>query len=563
MAIKIAVGTEDFDEIRENHSYYVDKTELIHDLVNNTDNKVTLFTRPRRFGKTLNLKMMESFFDIRRDSREMFRGLNIEKHAVFCQKWMNRYPVLFFTLKGVEDLTYEEAYNTLKVKISDLCLRYNYLEGDGRTDEEDRRVFQKFKEKSAELAEIKNVLKILMRMMHAVHGKPVILLIDEYDVPLAKASEKNTAENGYYEKMLNVIRGMFDAGLKTNEYLKFAVVTGCLRIAKESLFTGTNNFAAYSTLDEEFSGYFGFSEEEVEKLLAYADLSEKADAVRKWYDGYVFGSSGVYCPWDVVSYASDLLKRKEAVPKNYWKNTSSNSILLTFVERTEFDVSDKFEALLNGGTITETISDELTYDTLHESEENLWSVLFMTGYLTKAPHGEKECGILGNTVRLRIPNAEIAAIFEDTVVKFFEKNLDTGKQRALMDALWNGNEEEASLIMTDILFSTISYHDYHENYYHAFLTGIISGLGYAVKSNLENGLGRTDIDVRDKKRMRGMIIEAKKSEREEEMEKDCGEAGQQILRRQYLEGFAGFKSVQCYGIAFYKKKALVRRVEIQ
>ena len=556
--MKIPVGKESFEEIRRDKSYYVDKTELVYDLLNNTDNKVTLFTRPRRFGKTLMMSMMENFFSIQKgDSRDLFDGLDVMKHEAFCAEWMNQYPVLFLTLKGVEALSFEDAYKTLQVKLSDLCKTHESLTESARINCDDKAVFLKLMNKQADLSEVKESLKTLMRMMFAAYEKPVILLIDEYDVPLAKASEQNTDENKYYNNMLDVIRGMFDAALKGNEFLKFAVITGCLRIAKESIFTGTNNFMSYSVLDDDFSEYFGFTQEEVDRILEEADRQEKADDIRDWYDGYVFGNTSVYCPWDVTCYAAALLRNRNAKLKNYWKNTSHNGILLTFIERTEFDVSDKFETLLNGGTIEQTISDELTYDTLHESEDNLWSVLLMTGYLTKAdPETD------GDTVELKIPNTEISNIFEETVVKRFNNALalDRSGQQALMKALWDGDEEKASEMMTDILFETISYHDYHENYYHAFLTGIISGLGYAVKSNQENGLGRSDIDVREKRKKRGMLLEAKKSDREEEMEKDALDGRQQIIDMEYLRGFKGFDSVICYGISFFQKKALVKKL---
>ena len=374
---------------------------------------------------------------------------------------------------------------------------------------------------------------------------------------MRKFAETTATMSNYYAKMLDVIRGMFDAALKGNEFLKFAVVTGCLRIAKESIFTGTNKFKSYSVLDDAFSGYFGFTQEDVDMLLGDANLQDRAVEIRTWYDGYIFGRTPVYCPWDVANYVADLLRNGNEKPKNYWKNTSHNGILLTFVERTEFDVSDKFETLLNGGTIEQTISDELTYDMLHESEDNLWSVLLMTGYLTKVD-SEAE----GDTVKLKIPNTEIANIFEETVVKRFHNALalDRSKQKALMKALWEGEEERASEIMTDILFETISYHDYHENYYHAFMTGIISGLGYAVKSNQENGLGRSDIDVREKRRKRGMLLEAKKSDKEEDMERDAMDGKQQIIDKEYMRGFEGFASVICYGISFFQKKAVVKRL---
>ncbi len=556
--MKIPVGKDDFTKIRRNHSYYVDKTELIYGLVDGTDNEITFFTRPRRFGKTLMMSMMESFFSIQKgDSRDIFDGLNIMKHEAFCKEWMNQYPVLFLTLKGVEALSFEEAYKMLKVKLANLCKIHDELLESDKIDLDDRQIFLDLKSQKASMESVKDSLKTIMRMMTAVYDKHVILLIDEYDVPLAIASELDTAENDYYRKMLDVIRSMFDAALKGNEYLKFAVVTGCLRITKESIFTGTNNFMSYSVLDKEFSEYFGFTHEEVERMLTEANRQEKAQDIRSWYDGYVFGNSSVYCPWDVTSYVASLLKDKTAKPKNYWKNTSHNGILLTFAERTDFDVSEKFEILLNGGTIRQKISDELTYDTLHASEDNLWSVLLMTGYLTKADPEEDD-----DLVDLRIPNAEISNIFEETVIQRFYDALalDRSRQMELMDALWNGDEEKASRLTTDILFDTISYHDYHENYYHAFLTGLISGLGYAVKSNLENGLGRSDIDVKDKKRRRAMLLEAKKSENEEDMEKDALMGTQQILDREYMKGLEGYESVVCYGISFYKKKALVKKM---
>ena len=554
----IPVGKEQFDEIRKDKAYYVDKTELLYQLVEETNNEVTLFTRPRRFGKTLMMSMMENFFSIQKgNSRELFEGLDIMKHESFCDKWMNQYPVLFVTLKGVEALSFDEAYKMLLIKISDLFKKHRFLHDSEKVDPEDKIVFQKLIEKKADISEVKASLKTIMRMMASHYGKPVILLIDEYDVPLSKTSELETEENGYYQKMLDLIRALFDAALKTNEYLKFAVITGCLRIAKESIFTGTNNFMSYSVLDDSFSHYFGFTQDEVNKLLIETGCTDKLEVIRNWYDGYVFGNTSVYCPWDVVSYVSTLLGSKMASPKNYWKNTSHNKILLIFVKRTEFDVTDKFETLMNGGTIRQTISDELTYDTLHESEENLWSVLLMTGYLTKADPDTE-----GNTVELKIPNDEIANIFEETVVRYFMETLDHSKQKELMDALWNGDEEKASEIMTDILFETISYHDYHENYYHAFLTGIISGLGYAVRSNQENGLGRSDIDVREKRKKRGMILEAKKSDKEEDMLSDALEGKQQILEKEYLRGFNGYKTVVCYGISFYQKRALVKQLEI-
>lgn len=554
MAIRIAVGDESFDEIRKAGLYYVDKTDLLYDLVGQTNNKVTLFTRPRRFGKTLNMSMMESFFDRNRDSRTVFEGLDITRHEDFCGEWMNQYPVLSLSFKDVDGLTFEKAYAKLAAVIADLCKKLDRLPSHKEVNGADAEVFERLMYQRATDADLQNSLKTIMRMMHAVYGRPVILLIDEYDVPLAKASEKNTDENKYYVQMLDVIKGMLSISLKTNEYLKFAVITGCLRIAKESIFTGTNNFASYSVLDERFSSYFGFTREEVDRLLAAAGLEAQADTFESWYDGYLFGTTSVYCPWDVVSYVSDLLFKPASNPKNYWKNTSSNGVIKEFVGR--FRVSGKFEALMNRGTIKETVSDELTYDILHETEQNLWSVLLMTGYLTKAYAEE-----VGDTVTLKIPNMEIAAIFQDAVATYFTETLDISKQQALMDALWAGETETASRLMSDLLWKTISYMDYHEDYYHAFMAGLFVGRGYETESNKERGLGRPDLQLTDIDGRRAMIIEAKKSDSAAQMEKDCEEALKQIVDEEYAKNLDdGYEQILCYGIAFYRKSAMIRKL---
>ena len=554
MGVRVFVGGENFDELRRDGSYYVDKTELIYELVHNTKNKVTLFTRPRRFGKTLTMRMIESFFDIRSSSKDIFAGLSIAKHEAFCAEWMNQYPVLFLTLKDAESLTFKTAYAKLKNIIAGVCIKHAYLEKSENADPSDIETFIKLKFNRASDQEVQNSLLILTRMMAAHYGKPVILLIDEYDVPLAKANEEKEAGERYYPQMLDVIRGIMSSALKSNDYLKFAVITGCLRIAKESIFTGVNNFASYSVLDEKFSRYFGFTQEEVDELLTAADLKEKRDVYRTWYDGYIFGNEAVYCPWDVVNYTAALLYKKTAKPKNYWKNTSGNGIIRDFVARKEFQVKHKFETLMNGGTITQTISDELTYDSLHETEDNLWSVLLMTGYLTKADPDEE-----GNTVSLKIPNAEIASIFQDTVVKHFSDHVNDAEQKKMMAALWAGDEKGASQAISDFLWQTISYMDYHEDYYHAFLAGIFVGRGYAVESNKERGFGRPDIKLIDDDNRRALIIEAKKSDSASKMEHDCDEALKQIVDREYAKGLDAYQ-VTSYGIAFYQKSALVKKL---
>lgn len=555
MIFRVGVGESDFAALRRSGKYYVDKTAVMYELVEETENKVTLFTRPRRFGKTLMMSMLSNFFSIRKDSREIFEGLGITAYKEFCEKWMNQSPVLFLSYKDVEAETFEGAYRMLKTKLADLCKELDFLLEETAVNSADRDIFRKLMFKTAEEDDVKNSLKTIMRMLYAVYGRKTILLIDEYDVPLARASEKNTVENAYYSAMLDVIKGMMGTALKNNEFLEFSVITGCLRIAKESIFTGTNNFASYSVLDADFSEYFGFSEEEVEKMLLAADRQDKADLIKEWYDGYIFGDSFLYCPWDVMNYMSALKKRENAKPKNYWKNTSHNGILLTFVKRTDFKVRGKFEILMNGGTITQTISDELTYDTLHSSEDNLWSVILMTGYLTKADAGEE-----GETVRLKIPNREIASIFEDTVVKLFQDTMDENCRKDMIEALWRGDEQEASEAISNLLWKTISYNDYHEDYYHAFLAGAFVGLGYEVESNKEKGLGRPDIFLKDDDNRRVIIIETKRSKKEDNLDQDCDRAVSQILSKRYAEGLYGYTQILCYGIAFFQKEARVKRV---
>ena len=550
MAFKVGVGKSNFADLRNSGNYYVDKTELIYELVEKTDNEVTLFTRPRRFGKTLMMSMMEYFFNIRKNSKPLFEGLEITKHKTFCKEYMNQYPVLFVSFKDVEAENFDDAYDMLRVRLADIGKSLADLAENSNVNKYDSEVLDRLQAEKSTPADVKNSLKTIMRMLYATYGKQVILLIDEYDVPLAKASERDTAENRYYSKMLDVIKGIMGTALKDNEFLKFAVVTGCLRIAKESIFTGTNNFASYSVLDERFSNYFGFLENEVEALLTAADRSEAREEIKEWYDGYVFGNSYVYCPWDVINHVSSLCFNRESKPKNYWKNTSHNSILLTFVKRTDFDVADKFEALLNGGTIVQTISDELTYDTLHSSEDNLWSVLLMTGYVTTADPREE-----GEEVSLKIPNREIASIFKDTVVEHFKQSVDTTAVRNLINALWDRDTTETTRIVSELLWDTISYYDYNEDYYHAFLAGIFVGRGYLVDSNKEKGLGRPDILIKDKKNRRAIIIEAKLAKKESGLDKACDEAIKQIITEKYAEEIIGYEQVICYGVGFYKKQA--------
>ncbi len=558
MDFKVGVGKSDFAALRESGNYYVDKTELIYELVNDTDNEVTLFTRPRRFGKTLMMSMIENFFSIRKNSQSLFERLAITEHEDFCKEWMNQCPVLFVSFKDVEAETFDSAYKMLMMKLADVCKNLTSIFDGRAADKDDKWIFEKLKSRSAGEEEVKSSIKTIMRMMNAVYGKKVILLIDEYDVPLAKASEKDTSKNGYYSKMLDVIKGIMSTALKDNEFLQFAVITGCLRIAKESIFTGTNNFASYSVLDEDFSDYFGFSGDEVDAILEAADRTDKADIIKEWYDGYIFGNSYVYCPWDVINYLSALKKRKDAKPKNYWKNTSHNGILLTFVKRTDFEVAGKFEKLLNDETIVQTISDELTYDTLHSNEDNLWSVLLMTGYITKGDPNED-----GDTVSLKIPNKEIASIFQDSVVRFFTDTVSSDTIKELIESMWDKDEIRSGEILSGLLWNTISYNDYHEDYYHAFLAGVFVGRGYEVESNKEKGLGRPDILLKDRKNRRAIIVESKKSKKKADLNKDCDKALKQIVDEMYAEGLNGYEQIICYGVAFFQKQAKVKLLTME
>lgn len=552
----IVVGNDLFDDFIRDNGYYVDKSEIIYELVAKTRNKVTLFTRPRRFGKTLTMSMMESFFDVRRDSRELFQGLNVQKnHSEFCKEWMNRYPVLFLSLKDVEGLAFDGALGMLKTVISDLCKKHAYLLEDKRVDQDDALRFKRLKSQTADLEEVKNSLKTIMRMMNAVYEKPAILLIDEYDVPLAKAEE--TKNRDYYRQMLDVIRGIMSVSLKTNEYLKFAVITGCLRISKESIFTGVNNFACYSVTSGRFSQYFGFTEEEVARMLETFKKTDKMDLIRQWYDGYIFGNTEVFCPWDVANYISASLDNEKAKPKNYWANTSSNSILNDFVNHPKIDASEKFERLLNGGTITEEISEELTYDHIADSEKNLWSVLLMTGYVSKADEEDGE-----EIVKLRIPNAEIADLFKNAVVARFERTLDTDNVDAFVTAMWNRDEKTASEMLTKILWDSISYFDYGEEYYHGLLNGIFTARGFSPDSNDEAGLGRLDLRVRNRPKREFLLLEFKRAKRKEDLEAECDKAIDQIFEKGYDRVMPeGYEHQLLYGIAFYAKIALVKCVK--
>ena len=555
----LPLGIDRFEKIRTGGFYYIDKTVFIEELLN-TQFEVNLITRPRRFGKTLTMSMLADFFDIRKDSRQLFEGLAISDNKELCDKWMNQYPVLFISLKDIEDLSFADAYEQLKVTISDLCIEYDYLKDSDKISNSDRTAFMELQNCTAAKSTVKNSLFMLTRMMQAYYGKSVILLIDEYDVPLAKANE-----HGHYKQMLNCIRGILSKSLKTNRYLQFAVVTGCLRIAKESIFTGTNHFVANSILTDEYSDIFGFTVSEVERLLDDLDLTDHASEMQRWYDGYRIGKSDIYCPWDVLNYVKDLRRDKSAAPKSYWKDTSHNDIIRSFIGQENFDITDKLEVLLAGGYVKVKLCDDLTYDLVHSSEENFWSILYLTGYLTTMKQEEipTDDYLENGEAALQIPNEEVKAIFADTVVEWFKDNIKETNRKPLMTALWDGEQEKATSILTDLLFQTISYHNYKEDYYHAFLAGIFVGLGFATESDKEHGSGRPDVVVKDNKNRRVIIIEAKISDSKKQMESDCMEAVNQIATRQYVRDFLdGYKTIVCDGVAFFKKACLIKKIEL-
>lgn len=410
--LNLPIGISDFEKLRKNNCYFVDKSNLIAELLNTSSNEVTLITRPRRFGKTLAMSMLASFFDIRRDSSALFQGLEISKNQDLCQTWMNQCPTLFLTFKDVDGLHFDSAKDMLRIQIANLYNEHSYLLSSPAVSELDKKVFQVLADivtGTPTDAMLKTSIALLMRMMHAHYGKPVILLLDEYDVPLSKASS-----HGYYEPMPELIRAIMSTSLKDNPSLHFAIITGCLRVSKESIFTGTNNFVSDTISDTRLNEYFGFIQSEVLQLLRDANHLEKADLIQKWYDGYHFGSFDVYCPWDVLNYVYKLQFNPDASPSGFWKNTSDNAIIRSFIDMKSDVITEKLETLLAGGSIQQKIAEDLTYDYLHSSEKNLWSILYLTGYLTKARDTQPST-ISDGTFSLVIPNAEIREIFESTI----------------------------------------------------------------------------------------------------------------------------------------------------
>ena len=554
---KLPIGIENFEEMRREDFYYVDKSHVIEQLLTQWG-KVNLFTRPRRFGKSLNMSMLQSFFEIGKD-KTLFDGLRISDNQELCEEYQGKFPVVSVSLKGINGATYEEARRFLIKIINEEARRLSVLSDSTELDETDHELLTQLKKKEMTNDSLVYSIRELTELLEKHYGRKVIVLIDEYDVPLAKANE-----NGYYNEMVLLIRNLFENALKTNNSLKFAVLTGCLRIAKESIFTGLNNFKVYSITDKSFDETFGFTDAEVRELLRYYGQEKYYETVKEWYDGYRFGNVDVYCPWDVINFCSDHLADPGLEPKNYWANTSGNSVISHFIDsvgKPQKLTRMELEQLVNGGIVQKEINSELTYKELYSSIDNLWSTLFMTGYLTQ--RGEPS----GNRYNLVIPNREIRNIITNHILKMFKENVkDDGKTVSdLCDALLNQNPEKVELIFTEYMKKTISIRDTFarkptkENFYHGLLLGILGFKeNWSVMSNRESGDGFGDILIRIEDEDVGIVIEVKYAD-DGNLQGECEKALQQIIDIRYTEALEqeGIHTIIKYGIACYRKKCKV------
>lgn len=565
---KLPVGIESFEKIRTQDFYYVDKTVMIRDLIQRWG-EVNLFTRPRRFGKSLNMSMLKAFFEIG-GNRALFDGLKISEEKEICEEYMGKFPVISISLKDVEGSDYDVARTLLCSVIGNEALRfYELLKSSPKLNEVERRQYEQLvctdHEQRGSFAMSDSVLmgslKTLSSLLEKHYEKKVILLIDEYDVPLSKANEQ-----GYYNEMVFLMRNLLQQVLKTNSSLYFAVLTGCLRVAKESIFTGLNNFKIYSITDVRFNEYFGFTDSEVKEMLAYYGQEAKVQTVREWYDGYHFGTLDVYCPWDVISYCDDLIDDKDAAPKNYWINTSGNDVVRHFIEKMGNGVmKGEMEALIDGREVEKEIHEDLTYHEIYDSVNHLWSMLFMTGYLTRQEPAD------GDRYKLVIPNLEIRSIFIRQIMAMFKKEVakDGKLLESFCNALEQGNAAEVEKLFSSYLKKSISIRDtfvqktLKENFYHGILLGILGYKdGWILKSNKESGNGYSDIWIYDEEKELGIIIEVKYAE-ESQFEVVCREAIAQIDKNRYAEELReeGCNSILKYGIACYKKRCQVTVVK--
>ena len=561
MRKKLPIGIDGFEKIRTNDFYYVDKTMFIKELLQNWG-EVNLFTRPRRFGKTLNMSMLKSFFEIGSDPA-LFHGLKITQEKELCEKYMGKFPVIFISLKSVDGLKYDSAVAALRTVIGNEAGRFRFLRESPELDEDDKNSYNQLV--NVEIkgntkydmtdAILTDSLQTLSLLLYKHYGQKVILLIDEYDVPLDKAFQ-----SGYYDKMVNLIHSLLGNVLKTNDSLYFAVLTGCLRISKESIFTGLNNLNVMTISDPYFCDGFGFTEDEVMELLNDYGLDDFHDMVRDWYDGYQFGDTSVYCPWDVIKYAQILLKDKEAEPENYWANTSGNDLIRRLLKKANQSTRNEVEQLINGGTVTKPIRQELTYREVEDSIDNIWSVLYSTGYLTCRRR------VPGKKMELALPNREVKALFIELVKDWFEETTqaDSARINRFCAAFPAGDINTIQEMLNDYLWDSISVRDtavrrnMKENFYHGMLLGLLrSQDSWLVKSNAETGEGYSDISIQTPERG-GMVIELKYAD-DGNLEAACAEALNQIEEKKYAEGLKrrGMKKMMKYGIAFCEKECMV------
>ncbi len=548
----LPIGYEDIKTIIDKNLYFIDKSLLVEEVLNQGGQTI-LLTRPRRFGKTLNLSVIRRFFEDERtekgekiDNTYIFDDLAVSRCSEEVLRHMGRYPVISFSLKSAKQKEYSLAYGELKKRIGEEFKRHGYV----RTalSEEERAHYDAISTGDDAPSLYLDALRFLSECLAKYHGEKVFILIDEYDVPL-----ENAYFEGFYEEMTGFIRSLFESALKTNPYLERGVITGCLRISRESIFTGLNNLNVHSMLSGHFSSRFGFTEEEVQELLAYYDLSEKYGELKDWYDGYLFGRTEIYNPWSIVNYVYEA-GSENYLPKPYWSNTSSNRIIRELVEEADEETRSELEVLMNGGFIEKPVREEITYGDIHESRDNLWNFLFFTGYL-KVKNQRQE----GENIYLQmsIPNREIKSIYRQSILIWFDRKISSTDRSPLIKALEEGDCRTAENFISEQLLDTISYFDYAESYYHGFLAGLLKGAGpYEVVSNRESGTGRPDLILREKKFMgKAMVLELKTAERFSDMEAKCEEAMQQIEDRNYVESLMddGYRPVLKYGICFFKK----------
>ena len=550
----LPTGIESFEKLRRGNFYYVDKTGLIRDLLKNWG-EVNLFTRPRRFGKPLNMSMLKCFFEIGAD-KTLFDGLAISKETALCEECMGKFPVVFISLKDVDGLTFKEAYGKLHEIIQKEIRRLYFLTESSKLSEMDKQAFNKLASTDEEV-EIQKSLALLTELLYKHYGQKTVLLIDEYDVPLDKAFQ-----HGYYKEMVSLIRGLFSPALKTNDFLQFAVLTGCLRVSKESIFTGLNNFKVLSITDSRFDEHFGFTDVEVKMLLEDYDLLDHYDDTRRWYDGYRFGNVDVYCPWDVINYVDLLHNDPHAEPQAFWINSSGNDLVKRFVDKADKTTQGEIERLIAGEAIEKAVRLELTYDEIDNSIDNVWSVLFTTGYLTQT--GEVERGVY----KLVIPNREVREVFILQIQEWFKKTVvqDEKPMQAFCRAFLSGNAEEIQKRLTIILGKMISILDtkardeQKENFYHGLLLGLLrSDPTWSILSNAESGDGFSDILIEPEDPDAGIVIEVKYSPTLSGMESACEAAIEQIKSKRYDEHLRneGRENITAFGIAFCKKRCRV------